>query len=117
MRRAALAAALCMLAACGEVAGVSANAALKSHQSRSAEELESRIAQRFAAEPALTGLKVSVARANGWRDGFQTRTSVLLAGTATDAAARTRAAELVREIIGGDPAAIAILDRSRMPAE
>lgn len=102
------------LGACSEVAGVTANAALKGHQTGNAEDAERAIAQRFAADPALADLKVSVAFGNHWRDGFQTRASVLMAGTAPDEAARTRAAEIVREIVGGAPNGIAILDRSRI---
>lgn len=104
------------LAGCSEVAGVAANAALKSHQAGSAAEAEQAIATRFAADRALAGLKVSVAYGNAWRDGFQTSVSVLLAGTARDEAARARARQVVTEAIGGDPAAVAILDRSRIEA-
>lgn len=103
-----------MLAACTEVAGVGANAALKGHQGASAADHEKAIAQRLAAEPTLAGLKVSVAIANHWRDGFSTRASVLMAGTAADPAAKTRAAQLIKDTIGGDPEAIAILDLSRI---
>lgn len=106
--------ALLLLTACSEVAGVGANAALKGHQGASAADHEKAIAQRLAAEPALAGLKVSVAVANHWRDGFSTRTSVLMAGTAPDAAAKTRAAQLIKDTIGGEPEAIAILDLSRI---
>lgn len=116
MRGLIVAAVALMLAGCSEVAGVTANAALKSHQVGSATEAEQAIAARFAAEPALAGLKASVAMANHWRDGFQTRVSVLLAGTAADEAASARAAQIIRETIGGAADAIAILDRSRLRA-
>jgi hypothetical protein len=102
------------LAACSQAAGVGANVALKAHQTETTTELEKRLTQRFAAEPPLAGLKISVARANVWQDGFQSRYNVLLAGTVPDADSRNRAAAMVRETIGGDPAAIAILDRSRL---
>lgn len=105
---------LVVLAACSEVAGVGANAALKSHQTLSGEQAEQAVAQRFAADPALAGLKVSVATANSWRDGFQTRTSVLMAGTVADTAAQARAVAIIRDTIGGDPAAVVVLDRSRI---
>jgi hypothetical protein len=98
------------------MAGVGANVALKAHQTQTTEEMEKRLAERFAGEPALSGMKVSVARSNVWQDGFQSRYSVLLAGIAADEPARGRAADMVREVIGADPAAIAILDRSRLPA-
>lgn len=102
------------LPACSDVAGVGANAALKGHQGLNAADHEKAIAQRLAADPALAGLKASVAVANQWRDGFATRTSVLMAGTAPDAEARSRAAQVIKEAIGGDPAAIAIVDLSRI---
>ena len=104
------------LGACSEVAGVTANAALKGHQTGNAEDAERAIARRFAADPALASLRVSVAYGNHWRDGFQARASVLMAGTAPDEAARSRAAEIIREIVGGTPDGIAILDRSRIGA-
>lgn len=105
---------LLVLAGCSEVAGVGANAALKDHQGASAADHEKAIAQRLAAEPSLAGLKVSVAVANDWREGFATRTSVLMAGTAPDQAAQARAAQLIKDAIGGAPEATAILDLSRI---
>src|SRR5512145_400363 len=115
MRRLTTALALVLaLAACSEVAGVTANATLKGHQTANAGAAEDALARRFAADPALSGLKASVAIANHWRDGFQTRTSVLLAGTAPDAATQARAAALIKDILGDDPDAIAILDLSRI---
>lgn len=114
MRRIALAAALCASTACSQMAGVGANAGLRAHQGASASEQEKAIAQRLAAEPGLDKLKASVAVANHWRDGFATRSSVLLAGTAPDAEARERAIRLIRDIIGGDPEAIAVVDLSRI---
>lgn len=103
-----------LLAACSEMAGVGASAALKGHQGASAAEYEKAIARRLAADPALAGLKVSVALANHWRDGFSTHVSVLVAGTAPDQAAQARAAQTIRETIGGAPEATAILDLSRI---
>ena len=114
MRRLISLALVLALGACSEVAGVGANAALKGHQGASAAEHEKAIAQRLAAEPDLAGLKVSVAVANAWRDGFATRVSVLMAGTAPDPAAQARAAQVIKETIGGAPEATAILDLSRI---
>lgn len=106
--------ALLLLAGCTDVAGVGASAALKGHQGASAAEHEKAIAQRLATDPALAGLKVSVAIANHWRDGFSTRTSVVMAGTAPNTEAKARAAQVIKETIGGDPESTAILDLSRI---
>lgn len=105
---------LLTLAACSDMAGVGANAALKGHQGINAADHEKAIALRLAADPTLAGLKVSVSVTNQWRDGFSTRTSVLMAGAAPDAAACARATQVIKETIGGDPAAIAILNLSRI---
>lgn len=116
MRRLIPLAAALALAACAEMAGVGANAALKGHQGSTATDHEQAIAQRLAADPTLAGLKVSVAVANPWQDGFASRISVLVAGTVPTADARPRAARIITDTIGGDPKAIAILDRSRIEA-
>lgn len=111
-----IAAALLMalaLSGCGP-AGVVANSVVKSSQGSNAQDLESDIKRRFAAEPTLRNVKVSVAISNVWRDAFQTRYSVLLAGTVPSEDSRTAAAMAVRQVTDGGDEAVVIADRMRV---
>lgn len=101
------------LSGCGP-AGVVANSVVKSAQGNNAEDLERDIKQRFASQTPLHGVKVSIAISNGWRDAYQTRYSVLLAGTIPSETTRIAAAETVRQVINADHDAVIIADKMRV---
>ncbi|MBC7951641.1 MAG: BON domain-containing protein [Rhodospirillaceae bacterium] len=101
------------LSGCGP-AGVVANSVVKSAQGSSAEDLERDIKRRFASEPSLRDIKVSVAISNGWRDAYQTRYSVLLAGTIPSETMRSAAATAVRQVINAGDDAVIIADKMRV---
>lgn len=116
MRWGRIAAALLLnigLVGCGP-AGVVANSVVKATQDESADSLELDIQRRLAANPALTGVKVSVAIGNVWRDAFQTRYAVLLAGTVPHAEARAWAVQAVRDGLRAEPEAVNIADHIRV---
>ncbi|MBC7905355.1 MAG: hypothetical protein H7Y60_01235 [Rhodospirillaceae bacterium] len=101
------------LSGCGP-AGVVANSVVKSSQGSNAEDLERDIKRRFATDPALRDVKVSVAISNVWRDAFLTRYSVLLAGTIPSEDTRAGIATLVRQVIDAGDDAVIIADKMRV---
>jgi osmotically-inducible protein OsmY len=101
------------LSGCGP-AGVVANSVVKSTQGGNADDLERDIKRRFAADPSLRDVKVSVAISNVWRDAFQTRYSVLLAGSIPSEDTRTAAAAAVRQVINAGDDAVIIADKMRV---
>lgn len=103
------------LSACGP-AGVIANSVVKETQGSNAADIERDIKTQLGTTPSLRNVKVSVAISNVWRDAFQTRYSVLLAGTVPDTIAHEQAIATVRNTIGADDDAIVIADRVRITA-
>lgn len=103
------------LSACGP-AGVVANSVIKETQGGNAADIERDIKVQFGTTPSLRDVKVSVAISNVWRDAFQTRYSVLLAGTVPDTIAHTQAIATVRKTIGANDDTILIADRIRVTA-
>lgn len=101
-----------LLTACGP-AGVVANSVIKETQGRNAGDIERDVKKEYGDNPALRDVKVSVAINNVWQNAFQTRYSVLLAGTIPDQNARTEAIAVLRRVIGGDEDTIAIADKMR----
>jgi hypothetical protein len=101
------------LAGCGP-AGVVASTVVKGAQAGNAEDYERDLRQRFAAQPSLRDIKVSVTLSNGWRDAFRTRYSVLLAGTIPAEADRKAATQMVWDAIGATPDTVAIADHMRI---
>lgn len=104
--------ALLCLSACG-AAGIVADSAIKEAQGRNAADIERELLNAYGRHAALRGVKVSVAINNVWQNAFQTRYSILLAGTIPDRDARTEAIAILRRVIGGDDDAIVIADRMR----
>lgn len=101
------------LSACGP-AGMVANSVVKESQGRTAADIERDIKTQFSANPALMDVKVSVAINNVWQNAFQSRYSVLLAGTVADDDARREAAATLRRVIGAEDDAVAIADQTRI---
>lgn len=115
LRSLALAAPVCALlclSACGP-AGVVANSMVKETQGRNAGDIERDLLNEYGKHADLRGVKVSVAINNVWQNAFQTRYSILLAGTIPDRDARAAAIAILRRVIGGDDEAIVIADRMR----
>ncbi|HTH17130.1 MAG TPA: hypothetical protein VL974_10785 [Magnetospirillum sp.] len=111
--RAAVLALPLISAACGP-AGVVANSAVKRVQGDNAADLERAIKTQMARNPSLRDIQVSVAISNVWQDAFQTRYSVLLAGTLPSEEARREAYATTQSAIGAGDDAVLIADQTRI---
>ena len=102
---------------CAVPVGFIADPIIKGHQGQDAGEIEHKIQTKFMTNPALSKVKVSVARSNNLTDLYSTRYSVLLAGEVTSQNDHDTACNMLPELIGAERDTIQIADKIRITSK